>query len=53
MNAFLLWTHTGLICISSDSISLATWDRNGKPFYDQLISKLEIEESWDQAMLKM
>ncbi len=32
-------------------ISLATWDRSGKPFYDQLIGKLEIEESWANAAL--
>lgn len=35
----------------TDSISLATWDRSGKPFYDQLIGKLEIEESWANAAL--
>ena len=35
----------------TDSISLATWDRSGKPFYDQLIGKLETEESWANAAL--
>ncbi len=35
----------------TDSISLATWDRSGKPFYDQLIAKLEIEESWANVAL--
>lgn len=35
----------------TESISLATWDRSGKPFYDQLIGKLEIEESWANAAL--
>ncbi|WP_312055834.1 antitermination protein [Pantoea brenneri] len=35
----------------TDSISLATWDRSGKPFYDQLIGKLEIEESWANSAL--
>ena len=35
----------------TDSISLTTWDRSGKPFYDQLIGKLEIEESWANAAL--
>lgn len=35
----------------TDSISLATWDRSGKPFYDQLIAKLETEESWANAAL--
>lgn len=33
------------------SVSLATWDRSGKPFYDQLIGKLETEESWANAAL--
>lgn len=35
----------------TDAISLATWDRSGKPFYDQLIGKLEIEESWANSSL--
>ena len=35
----------------TDSISLATWKRSGKPFYDQLIGKLETEESWANAAL--
>lgn len=35
----------------TDCISLATWDRSGKPFYDQLLAKLEIEESWANAAL--
>lgn len=39
------------VCDITDSISLATWDRSGKPFYDQLIGKLEIEESWANAAL--
>lgn len=39
------------ICEITDSISLATWDRSGKPFYDQLIGKLEVEESWANAAL--
>lgn len=39
------------VCEITDSISLATWDRSGKPFYDQLIGKLEIEESWANAAL--
>ncbi|WP_432372809.1 antitermination protein [Pantoea allii] len=33
-------------------ISLATWDRSGKPFYDGLIVKLEVEESWADAALR-
>ncbi|WP_313684196.1 antitermination protein [Pantoea sp.] len=39
------------ICEITQSISLATWDRSGKPFYDQLIGKLEIEETWANAAL--
>ncbi|MBE5254534.1 antitermination protein [Mixta mediterraneensis] len=39
------------ICGITDAISVATWDRSGKPFYDQLIGKLEIEESWANAAL--
>lgn len=35
----------------TQSVSLATWDRSGKPFYDQLIGKLETEESWANAAL--
>ena len=35
----------------TESVSLATWDRSGKPFYDQLIGKLETEESWANAAL--
>ncbi len=39
------------VCNITESISLATWDRSGKPFFDQLIGKLEIEESWANAAL--
>lgn len=39
------------VCAVTDSISLATWDRSGKLFYDQLIGKLETEESWANATL--
>ncbi|MET3815356.1 antitermination protein [Pantoea sp. UYEF8] len=39
------------LCDITDAISLATWDRSGKPFYDQLIGKLEIEESWANSAL--
>jgi len=35
----------------TERVSLATWDRSGKPFYDQLIGKLETEESWANAAL--
>lgn len=33
------------------SISLATWEKSGKAFYYQLITKLEMEESWANAAL--
>lgn len=39
------------VSLITGSISLATWDRSGKPFYDQLIGKLETEESWANAAL--
>lgn len=35
----------------TDAISLATWEKSGKQFYEQLIGKLEIEESWANATL--
>lgn len=35
----------------AENISLATWDRSSKPFYDQLIGKLENEASWANAAL--
>ncbi|MCZ4057807.1 antitermination protein [Pantoea sp. LMR881] len=35
----------------TDVISLATWEKSGKAFYEQLIGKLEIEESWANAAL--
>ncbi|MEZ0582461.1 antitermination protein [Erwinia sp. STN24] len=39
------------ICTITENISLATWDRSGKPFYDRLIGKLEVEESWANTTL--
>lgn len=35
----------------TDAISLDTWKKSAKAFYDQLIGKLEIEESWANAAL--
>mgnify|MGYP005983535257 CR=1 FL=1 len=35
----------------TDAISLATWEKSGKVFYEQLIGKLEIEESWANSAL--
>ena len=39
------------ICSITDAISLATWEKSGKLFYEQLIGKLEIEESWANSAL--
>lgn len=35
----------------TDAISLDTWKKSVKPFYDGLIGKIEIEESWANASL--
>lgn len=35
----------------TDTISLATWEKSGKAFYEQMIGKLEIEESWANSAL--
>lgn len=37
---------------ATEGIGQATWDRSVKPFYDQLIGKLEIEESWADSTLR-
>nr|WP_286165254.1 antitermination protein [Pantoea sp. 201603H] len=39
------------VCDITKIITLATWDRSGKPFYDQVIGKLEIEESCANSVL--
>lgn len=36
----------------TDSISLDTWKKSVKPFYDQLITKFDIEEAWAERQLK-
>ena len=40
------------ICQITDAISLDTWKKSVKPFYDQLITKFDIEEAWAEAQLK-
>lgn len=40
------------VCQITDAISLDTWKKSVKPFYDQLISKFDIEEAWAEAQLK-
>lgn len=39
------------ICQITDAISQATWEKSGKQFYETLIGKLEVEESWANAAL--
>lgn len=40
------------ICQITDAITLDTWKKSVKPFFDQLITKFDIEESWAEAQLK-
>jgi len=40
------------VCQITDAITVATWEKSVKPFYDQLISKFDIEEAWAEAQLK-
>ena len=40
------------VCQITDSISVATWEKSVKRFYDQLITKFDIEEAWAEAQLK-
>ncbi|MDU5837742.1 MAG: antitermination protein, partial [Pantoea sp.] len=41
----------GAICGITDAISLDTWKKSVKPFYETLIGKLETEESWANTAL--
>ena len=40
------------VCQITNTISLDTWKKSVKPFYDQLITKFDIEEAWADAQLK-
>lgn len=40
------------VCLITDAISLDTWKKSVKPFYDLLITKFDIEEAWAEAQLK-
>ncbi|MGG6006421.1 antitermination protein [Salmonella enterica] len=40
------------VCRITDAISLDTWMKSVKPFYDQLITKFDIEETWAESQLK-
>ncbi|PNF11095.1 antitermination protein [Enterobacter cancerogenus] len=39
------------VCQVTDAISLDTWKKSVKPFYDQLITKFDIEEAWAEEQL--
>ncbi|MCR4457592.1 antitermination protein [Pseudescherichia sp. L3] len=41
------------ICQITDAITLDTWKKSVKPFYDQLITKFDIEEAWAEKQLKL
>jgi len=36
----------------TDAVSLDTWKKSVKPFYDHLITKFDIEEVWADVQLK-
>ncbi|WP_109555369.1 antitermination protein [Escherichia coli] len=40
------------ICKITDAITLDTWKKSVKPFFDELITKFDIEEAWAEAQLK-
>ncbi|HEF0061301.1 TPA: antitermination protein [Citrobacter pasteurii] len=40
------------VCQITDAISLSTWEKSVKRFYDQLITKFDIEEAWAESQLK-
>ncbi|MFU2166538.1 antitermination protein [Lelliottia nimipressuralis] len=40
------------VCQITDAITLDTWKKSVKPFYDQLTSKFDIEEAWADEQLK-
>lgn len=40
------------VCQITDAITLDTWKKSVKPFYDQLINKFDVEEAWAEEQLK-
>ncbi|WP_375338520.1 antitermination protein Q [Citrobacter amalonaticus] len=40
------------ICHITDAITMDTWKKLVKPFFDDLITKFDIEETWAEAQLK-
>lgn len=43
--------YRAIACIA-ESISLDTWKKSVKPFYDEMITQLDIEESWANTALR-
>ena len=40
------------VCQITDAISLDNWKKSVKPFYDQLITKFDMEEAWAESQLR-
>lgn len=40
------------VCQITNAITLDTWKKSVKPFYDQLISKFDMEEAWAESQLR-
>lgn len=40
------------VCQITDAITLDTWKKSVKPFYDQLITKFDMEEVWAESQLQ-
>ena len=40
------------VCEITSAITLDTWKKSVKPFYDQLISKFDVEEAWAESQLR-
>jgi len=39
------------VCQITDAVTLDTWKKSVKPFYDKLITKFDIEEAWAEQQL--
>ncbi|WP_318372823.1 antitermination protein [Enterobacter sp.] len=40
------------VCQITDAITVATWEKSVKRFYDQLITKFDLEEAWAEQQLR-
>ncbi|WP_053275097.1 antitermination protein [Escherichia coli] len=40
------------VCLITDAITLDTWKKSVKPFYDRLITKFDMEEAWAESQLR-